>query len=263
MTDSAGLEAVDFSYEFYTPALGDYDTSGRVDIEDLTRFVTFWLADSEAIFNGLGPTTGQLPHFVPHLDHQYDLDDGMTFIRMWSWSINEFGYEPLDVLHIGSPLDWNDFIEEIPREAISGQLYVKYDPEKGNVNLNHTSFGPQNLTLLKNSNEKGEILLEFGMLKPDDIKRIIKINASVDEPTDATVIYKFFDKSQTVISSGLQKIQLLIPTDYMLKQNYPNPFNYRTTISYAVPNKSFVKIDIIDINGRLVETLISLSLIHI
>ncbi|MDG2266504.1 MAG: Ig-like domain-containing protein, partial [Candidatus Marinimicrobia bacterium] len=84
LTDSAGLEAVDFSYEFYTPALGDYDTSGRVDIEDLTRFVTFWLADSEAIFNGLGPTTGQLPHFVPHLDHQYDLDDGMTFIRMWS-----------------------------------------------------------------------------------------------------------------------------------------------------------------------------------
>ena len=257
LTDSAGLEAVDFSYEFYTPALGDYDTSGRIDIEDLTRFVTFWLADSEAIFNGLGPTTGQLPHFVPHLDHQYDLDDGMTFIRMWSWSINEFGYEPLDVLQIGSPLDWNDFIEEIPREAISGQLYIKYDPGKGNVNLNHTSFGPQNLTLLKNSNEKGEILLEFGMLEPDDIKRIIKINASVDEPTDATVIYKFFNKSQKIISSGLQKIQLLIPTDYMLKQNYPNPFNYRTTISYAVPNKSFVKIDIIDINGRLVETLIS------
>jgi len=205
----------------------------------------------------LGPTTGQLPHFVPHLDHQYDLDDGMTFIRMWSWSINEFGYEPLDVLQIGSPLDWNDFIEEIPREAISGQLYIKYDPGKGNVNLNHTSFGPQNLTLLKNSNEKGEILLEFGMLEPDDIKRIIKINASVDEPTDATVIYKFFNKSQKIISSGLQKIQLLIPTDYMLKQNYPNPFNYRTTMSYAVPNKSFVKIDIIDINGRLVETLVS------
>ena len=257
LTDSAGLEAVDFSYEFYTPALGDYDTSGRIDIEDLTRFVTFWLADSEAIFNGLGPTTGQLPHFVPYLDHQYDLDDGMTFIRMWSWSINKFGFEPLDVLHIGSPLDWNDFTEEIPTEAISGQLYIKYDPGKGNVHLNHTSFGPQNLTLLKNSNENGEILLEFGMLKPDDIKRIIKINASVDEPTDATVIYKFFDKSKTVIASGLQKIQLLIPTDYILKQNYPNPFNHRTTISYGVPEKSFVNIDIFDIKGRLVESLVS------
>ena len=158
LTDSSGLEAVDFSYEFYTPALGDYDTSGIIDIDDLTRFVTFWLADSEAIFNGLGPTTGQIPHFVPHLDHQYNLDDGMTFIRMWSWSIDKFGFEPLDVMHIGTPMDWTDFVEDIPKEAISGQLYVNYDSRKGKVDVNHTSFGPGNLTLLKNSDENGEIL---------------------------------------------------------------------------------------------------------
>ena len=257
LTDSSDLEAVDFSYEFYTPALGDYDTSGIIDIEDLTRFVTFWLADSEAIFNGLGPTTGQIPHFVPQLDHQYDLDDGMTFIRMWSWSIEKFGFEPLNVMNIGSPMDWNDFIEDIPKEAISGQIYVKYDPLKGNVNLHHTSFGPQNLALLKNSNENGEILLEFGMLEPDDINRKIKINAIVNAPSDATVIYKFYDKRQKIIASGLQKIQLLIPTDYILNQNYPNPFNHSTTISYGVPNKSNITIDIFDINGRFVERLVS------
>ena len=257
LTDSAGLEAVDFSYEFYTPALGDYDTSGRIDIEDLTRFVTFWLADSEAIFNGLGPTTGQIPHFVPHLDHQYDLDDGMTFIRMWSWFIDKFGFEPLDVMDVGTPMDWHDFIEEISTEAISGQLYVKYDPGKGSVDLEHTSFGPQNLTLLKNSNEKGEILLEFGLVEPDDINRTISINASVGAPSEALIKYKFFDKNQKIISSGTQKIQLLIPTDYILNQNYPNPFNHRTTISYGVPNKSFINIDIFDINGRLVEMLVS------
>ena len=257
LTDSSDLEAVDFSYEFYTPALGDYDTSGIIDIEDLTRFVTFWLADSEAIFNGLGPTTGQIPHFVPQLDHQYDLDDGMTFIRMWSWSIEKFGFEPLNVMNIGSPMDWNDFIEDIPKEAISGQIYVKYDPLKGNVNLHHTSFGPQNLALLKNSNENGEILLEFGMLEPDDINRKIKINAIVNAPSDATVIYKFYDKRQKIIASGLQKIELLIPTDYILNQNYPNPFNHSTTISYGVPNKSNITIDIFDINGRFVERLVS------
>ena len=257
LTDSSGLEAVDFSYEFYTPALGDYDTSGIVDIDDLTRFVTFWLADSEAIFNGLGPTTGQIPHFVPLLDHQYNLDDGMTFIRMWSWSIDKFGFEPLDVMHIGTPMDWTDFVEDIPKEAISGQLYINYDSRKGKVDVNHTSFGPGNLTLLKNSDENGEILLEFGMLEPDDIKRTITINASIDEPSDAIIKYKFFDKNQAIISSGIQKIQLLIPTDYILNQNYPNPFNHRTTISYGVPEKSFVNIDIFDIKGRLVESLVS------
>jgi hypothetical protein len=34
LMDSAGLEAVDFSYEFYTPPLGDYDINGRVNVED-------------------------------------------------------------------------------------------------------------------------------------------------------------------------------------------------------------------------------------
>ena len=257
LTDSSGLEAVDFSYEFYTPALGDYDTSGRVDVEDLTRFVTFWLADSEAIFNGLGPTTGPLPHFVPHLDHQYDLEDGMTFLRMWSWSIDQFGFEPLDVMHIGPAMDWNDFTEEIPEEAISGQVYIQYDPKKGNVDISHTSFGPKNLTLLQKSKDESEILLEFGILAPDNIKRKISINASVENPTDATLKYKFFDKNQKIISSGIQKIQFLIPSNYILKQNYPNPFNHRTTISYGVPSKSFVNIDIFNINGRFVETLVS------
>ena len=95
------------------------------------------------------------------------------------------------------------------------------------------------------------------MLEPDDIKRKITINASIDEPSDATLIYKFFNKDQKIISSGIQKIQLLIPTDYILKQNYPNPFNHRTTISYGVPEKSFVNIDIFDIKGRLVESLVS------
>ena len=42
-----------------------------------------------------------------------------------------------------------------------------------------------------------------------------------------------------------------------MNQNYPNPFNHRTTISYGVPEKSFVNIDIFDIKGRLVESLVS------
>ena len=88
-------------------------------------------------------------------------------------------------------------------------------------------------------------------------KRQIKINAIVNAPSDATVIYKFYDKRQKIIASGLQKIQLLIPTDYILNQNYPNPFNHSTTISYGVPNKSNITIDIFDINGRFVERLVS------
>ncbi|MDA3871795.1 MAG: T9SS type A sorting domain-containing protein [Candidatus Marinimicrobia bacterium] len=48
-----------------------------------------------------------------------------------------------------------------------------------------------------------------------------------------------------------------IPNEYALNQNYPNPFNPTTTISYDLPNSSFVTISVYDITGNLVENLIN------
>ena len=47
------------------------------------------------------------------------------------------------------------------------------------------------------------------------------------------------------------------PDNFILFQNYPNPFNPNTTISFSIPQKSFVKITVYDINGMEIETLIN------
>ena len=39
--------------------------------------------------------------------------------------------------------------------------------------------------------------------------------------------------------------------------NYPNPFNASTTISYSVPVAGFVKIDVFDLTGGLITTLVN------
>ena len=41
-----------------------------------------------------------------------------------------------------------------------------------------------------------------------------------------------------------------------LKQNYPNPFNSSTKISYSIEYSAFVKLDVYDIQGRVIQTLI-------
>ncbi len=51
-----------------------------------------------------------------------------------------------------------------------------------------------------------------------------------------------------------------IPDDYSLRQNYPNPFNPKTSIIFQLPQSSFVSINIYDINGKLIEKLISKDL---
>jgi hypothetical protein len=47
-----------------------------------------------------------------------------------------------------------------------------------------------------------------------------------------------------------------IPIQYALLQNYPNPFNASTIIRYSLPVSADVTIEIYDILGRKVETLL-------
>jgi len=47
-----------------------------------------------------------------------------------------------------------------------------------------------------------------------------------------------------------------IPSDYVLEQNYPNPFNPSTTIEYALPVRSFIKINVYNILGVKVASLV-------
>ena len=46
------------------------------------------------------------------------------------------------------------------------------------------------------------------------------------------------------------------PTEYALFQNYPNPFNPVTTVSYYVPSDGPVALDIYDVSGRCVISLV-------
>ncbi|MCP4584174.1 MAG: T9SS type A sorting domain-containing protein [candidate division Zixibacteria bacterium] len=48
-----------------------------------------------------------------------------------------------------------------------------------------------------------------------------------------------------------------LPSSYVLCQNYPNPFNCETTISFDLPEASFVSIEIFDLLGKKVTSLIN------
>lgn len=48
----------------------------------------------------------------------------------------------------------------------------------------------------------------------------------------------------------------LLPADFSITATYPNPFNASTTIEYALPTPAHVTLDVIDITGRNVRTLL-------
>lgn len=62
-----------------------------------------------------------------------------------------------------------------------------------------------------------------------------------------------------VIPAGIKKISEIAPDKFYLAYNYPNPFNIETVIGFGVPlnsNDGAVTLQIFDIQGKLIETLI-------
>ena len=61
--------------------------------------------------------------------------------------------------------------------------------------------------------------------------------------------YEFFELESEVVVG--------VPNQFELSQNYPNPFNPSTSITFSLPADSKVSLNIYDISGRLVSTLIN------
>ena len=57
--------------------------------------------------------------------------------------------------------------------------------------------------------------------------------------------------------TGITRSNLDVPKSFNLYQNYPNPFNPSTTIQYALPFRSHVKIQIFNILGQIVAELVN------
>ena len=48
-----------------------------------------------------------------------------------------------------------------------------------------------------------------------------------------------------------------LPMSFTLFQNYPNPFNPQTFIKIELPHEAFISLDVFDIRGRKIRSLVS------
>ena len=107
---------------------------------------------------------------------------------------------------------------------------------------------------------------------------IIQVYSNVVEGDELT--FKYYDKSNDevieytetieftnnmVIGDGFNTMSLnreakITPEEYSLLDAYPNPFNPITTLSFSVPTEGIVSLNIYDMTGRLVSTLLDANL---
>lgn len=89
----------------------------------------------------------------------------------------------------------------------------------------------------------------YGELK-ELVDQVIELSLKFQILTPYTA---FYSDPNTAVDEKKETL----PEDFVLYQNYPNPFNPSTTITFELPTDGFVTINIYDLTGRLVRTLMN------
>lgn len=108
------------------------------------------------------------------------------------------------------------------------------------------------LTLTRNGNEvtllgllsSSRADLRFGIDTQNELYVLSKQNAKIWRLTADP-------------ATSIDPAENFLPTNISLSQNYPNPFNPNTTFEYSLRQAAEVRLDILDISGRLLKTLVN------
>lgn len=102
-----------------------------------------------------------------------------------------------------------------------------------------------------------KVVLEEDKSRAPQHTMLLIENRVVDEGQGREVIdfVPYFDKESGIIALNAAGASQL-PKEYALRGNYPNPFNAKTIISFALPQESRVTLDIYNILGQKVKTLV-------
>lgn len=232
--DGFGLGKGDAGYD----AAKDLSGNDRVDFDDFFLFAdvfgTVYSTSRPAVVDRV---TGELPLVVrSHLDE----DELLVELR----AVGADGWRGLGLLvgYDSATLELVDGEEEADfgRDLSSG-LQVRVPTGDAEVALlaHRTSGAPF-------SGEGSVALLRFRRLT-DRAETWLELRAGAVQTTE-----------EVVHLADLRSLRVrLVPERFALSQNFPNPFNPETTIRFDLPVESQVRLELFDVLGQRVRTLVA------
>ncbi|MBI3364775.1 MAG: T9SS type A sorting domain-containing protein [Ignavibacteriae bacterium] len=108
-------------------------------------------------------------------------------------------------------------------------------------NLNDVALSVPPLTYIHSTVDGSGGMILVGFCQPDFSIRIQQVSRN--------------GKLGEIITTIIRRDES-VPSEFILYQNYPNPFNSSTIIRYDVSRRSWVRIQLFDVLGQLLQTLV-------
>ena len=253
-------EIVSNSFYYFGSLIGDSDGDWDIDFVDYAYFISNYPGID------IAPVTGSAPYFFPNFDGISDEKDLNMFESQWNWSLDQQTRreEPNYTQQSGPGarpslnLVNEQLIVQFDPDAATSQFYLEYAPDDYAISYLSSNLN-SNIVLNGNDADSGIIQMEiadysFNRTTP------IELTFSFENNTDAYDFLKYsfstYNKTNQIVAEGYDFLQTA-PSNYRLAQSYPNPFTTGgTTIEFDLPVTDTITMNILDIRGRKVRTLI-------
>ncbi len=264
--------------------LGDFDKDLDIDTRDFALLSTYWKPSDNA--NGdIGPAAGVPPAMTPSPDGVVNFEDLFVFARMWNWfHAAETGTSGPRLAKKSTGLEWQlrrtgdklfaDLAVNGLERLAMGHFRIGYDQNSlavKNVSAGQLlNQGQTPYALLSEKSSSGLWDIAFarlstggrsGAIEGDGI--LFSLELERTGMGRAGIGIEHVDlrsaDNQCLTAGACPDLALEdagVPEYFDLLPNYPNPFNSRTQIGFQVPEKSRVRLEIFNLLGQPVRTLV-------